>query len=148
MVHFFMLVRPRLALRFLWPADMEWKHDEQWNYAHAQAIAQGQEPWPSVGQQTSAVLNNFPLGLWLLAAFSLVSHSPIGLMLLGPHSQHARFIGFPAMGPAGGALPATTRNLAMGLDVGRGLASSDIIFPKDLDPGHPAPLHLSHFYRA
>jgi len=71
-------------LRFLWPADMEWKHDEQWNYAHAQAIAQSREPWPSVGQQTSATLNNFPLGLWLLSAFSLMSHSPIGLMLWVP----------------------------------------------------------------
>jgi hypothetical protein len=73
-----------LALRFLWPADMEWKHDEQWTYAHAQAIAQGREPWPAVGQPTSASLVNFPLGLWLLAGFSRFAHTPVGLMLWVP----------------------------------------------------------------
>ena len=68
-------------MRFLWPADMEWKHDEQWNYAHAQAIAQSQAPWPSAGQPTSTNLKNFPLGIWLLACLARCSGSPVGLML-------------------------------------------------------------------
>ena len=60
---------------------MEWKHDEQWNYSHAQAIAQGQAPLPSAGQPTSASLKNFPLGIWLLACLARGSGSPVGLML-------------------------------------------------------------------
>ena len=98
---------------------MEWKHDEQWNYAHAQAIVQGQEPWPSVGQQTSAALNNFPLGLWLLSAFSLVSHTPIGLMLWVPILNTIALLAFLLWALRAELPSATTRNLAMGLDVGR-----------------------------
>ena len=83
-----------IALRFLWPTDMEWKHDEQWNYAHAQAIAQGREPWPAAGQPTSATLKNFPLGLWLFASFARFSHSPVGLMLWVPSLNSVALLAF------------------------------------------------------
>jgi hypothetical protein len=54
------------ALRLVFPADIEWKADEQWSYLHAaQMLRTG--AWPAVGMPSSVGAPNPGLSLWVFA---------------------------------------------------------------------------------
>src|ERR1700733_8901336 len=55
-----------IALRFAYPADIEWKGDEKWTFLHAQLMAAG-GPWPSLGMPTSMGAPNPGMSLWVFA---------------------------------------------------------------------------------
>ena len=55
------------ALRLSFPADIEWKADEQWTFLHAQAMAAG-GAWPTAGMASSVGAPNPGLSLWAFAA--------------------------------------------------------------------------------
>ncbi len=60
-----------IALRLVWPLDIEYKRDEQWTFEHAQAVAAGQ-PLPSVGMATSFGPPNPGLSLWFFAGLAQI----------------------------------------------------------------------------
>ena len=54
------------ALRLVFPADIEWKADEQWSYLHAaQMLRTG--AWPPTGMPSSVGAPNPGLSLWVFA---------------------------------------------------------------------------------
>jgi hypothetical protein len=53
-----------IVLRLIWPADMEWKADEQRMFSWATAIGVT-EPWPSLGMASGVALPNPGLSVWL-----------------------------------------------------------------------------------
>jgi hypothetical protein len=68
------------ALRFIWPADMEWKADEIWMFDAARAIADGREPWPWVGMMNSAGFPNPGLSVWFFALLAAQAKTPVALV--------------------------------------------------------------------
>lgn len=68
------------VLRLIWPADMEWKGDEQWMVSHAIAIARhGPLPW--VGMPSGAGGPNHPaFGVWLFVFFARWTSDPVGMV--------------------------------------------------------------------
>lgn len=65
--------------RLVWPADMEWKGDEQWMFAHAIAIAQsGVLPW--LGMRSGAHIMNPGFSIWPFAFFARFSSDPVAMV--------------------------------------------------------------------
>jgi hypothetical protein len=54
------------ALRLIFPADIEWKADEQWSYLHAAEMLRG-GVWPPIGMPSSVGAPNPGLSLWVFA---------------------------------------------------------------------------------
>ena len=46
-----------IVLRLIWPADMEWKRDEQLMFTWASAVGVT-EPWPTQGMESGVRLRN------------------------------------------------------------------------------------------
>ena len=61
-----------IALRLIWPADIEYKGDEHWTFEQASALVAG-APWPLVGMKASIGLPNPGLSLWVFAGIVYVS---------------------------------------------------------------------------
>jgi hypothetical protein len=59
-------------LRFSYPADIEYKRDEQWMFEKTQAVAMG-EPWPSVGMPSSQGVANPGLSVWAFLGLQQLS---------------------------------------------------------------------------
>jgi hypothetical protein len=55
-----------IALRLVYPDDIEWKGDEQWTFNHAQLMVAG-GPWPWLGMGTSVGPPNPGMSLWVFA---------------------------------------------------------------------------------
>ena len=53
-----------IVLRLIWPADMEWKADEQRMFTWASTIGIT-EPWPSIGMASGVAVPNPGLSVWL-----------------------------------------------------------------------------------
>lgn len=68
------------VLRLLWPADMEWKGDEQWMFAHAVAYARhGVLPW--IGMPSGAGVVNPGFSIWPFTGFALWgAQTPIAMV--------------------------------------------------------------------
>jgi len=67
-------------LRLLWPADMEWKYDEQFMQRRALAMARG-GIWPAVGMPSGAGgLRNPGLSIWAFGILARIDSSPLGLV--------------------------------------------------------------------
>ena len=62
------------ALLLAWPADIEYKGDEQWIFAHATALAGG-AAWPSVGMTSSVGSNNTGMSLWVFGVLAYLSNA-------------------------------------------------------------------------
>ena len=58
-----------IALRVIWPADIEYKLDEQWTFEHVSALLNGAN-WPPVGMGTSVGFPNPGMSLWVFAALA------------------------------------------------------------------------------
>ncbi len=55
-----------IALRFIYPDDIEWKWDEKWTFEHAQQMVAG-GAWPWLGMVSSVNVPNPGLSLWVFA---------------------------------------------------------------------------------
>ena len=56
-----------IALRLIWPGDIEYKADEQYTFARVQEVLAG-GPWPSVGMMTSMGTFNPGMSVWIFIA--------------------------------------------------------------------------------
>ena len=66
------------GLRLAWVEDIEYKADEAWTFAHAQAIGRGESlDW--VGMPSSAGPANPALSLWVFVPLSWFADEPTGL---------------------------------------------------------------------
>jgi hypothetical protein len=70
------------ALRFAWPADMEFKADERTMFEQSQRIG-ASEPWPALGMVSGVGLRNPGMSVWLFVALARVLRvtTPTGLAL-------------------------------------------------------------------
>jgi hypothetical protein len=59
-------------LRLAFPLDIEWKADEAWSFAHAQAMVAG-GAWPPLGMPTSIATPNPGLSAWVFGALTWLS---------------------------------------------------------------------------
>lgn len=66
-----------IALRLLWPNDIEWKADESYAFEYGLAWARGEKPWPWLGVTSGAGLANPPFGFWILMLFSAWTKDPV-----------------------------------------------------------------------
>ena len=57
LVFCFAIITIGLVLRLVWPADMEWKGDEQEMYASAHSVARS-GTWPAAGMKSGGGSNN------------------------------------------------------------------------------------------
>src|ERR1700677_2444576 len=58
-----------IALRFVYPADIEWKGEERWTFDHSQLMRDG-GTWPWVGMPTSLGTQNPGMSLWVFAGLA------------------------------------------------------------------------------
>lgn len=86
-----------IVLRLLWPADMEWKADEQRMFAWASAIGVT-EPWPTVGMASGVALPNPGLSVWAFVPLARVSGDPVALAQLVQLVNVVALLGFVAIG--------------------------------------------------
>jgi hypothetical protein len=98
-----------IVLRLLWPADMEWKTDEQRMFAWASAIGVT-EPWPQIGMASGVAVPNPGLSVWIFVPLARVSHNPVTLAQLVQFVNVLALIGFAIFG-ASRAFTAPAREL-------------------------------------
>jgi len=98
-----------IVLRLLWPADMEWKADEQRMFAWASAIGVT-EPWPQVGMASGVAVPNPGLSVWLFVPLARVTRDPVALAQLVQFVNVLALIGFAIFG-ASRAFSAPAREL-------------------------------------
>ena len=84
-----------VALRLLYPQDIEWKEDEQWTFAHATAMASG-GGWEAVGMGSSFGPPNPGLSLWVfgLLVKTFAINSPPALASTVQSMNALALIGF------------------------------------------------------
>jgi hypothetical protein len=98
-----------IVLRLLWPADMEWKADEQRMFAWASAIGVT-EPWPSVGMASGVAIPNPGLSVWIFVPLARVAGDPVALAQIVQLVNVVALIGFAVFG-ASRAFTAPARQL-------------------------------------
>lgn len=98
-----------LVLRMLWPADMEWKADEQWMFARASAIGVS-EPWPPVGMASGVAIPNPGLSVWIFVPLARVAGDPVTLAQFIQLSNVLALLAFALLG-ASRAFPAASRQV-------------------------------------
>ena len=98
-----------IVLRMLWPADMEWKADEQRMFAWASAIGVT-EPWPQVGMASGVTVPNPGLSVWIFVPLARVTRDPVALAQLVQFVNVVALIGFAIFG-ASRAFTAPAREL-------------------------------------
>jgi hypothetical protein len=67
------------VLRVVWPADMEWKYDEQTLFWIARSIAQT-GAWPELGMESGVGTPNPALSVWLFGAIAHAAKTPLGMV--------------------------------------------------------------------
>ena len=98
-----------IVLRLLWPADMEWKADEQRMFAWASAIGVT-EPWPSVGMASGVAVPNPGLSVWIFVPLARVARDPVALAQLVQFANVMALLSFAIFG-ASRAFTAPARQL-------------------------------------
>jgi hypothetical protein len=70
------------ALRFAWPDDIEWKHDERFMFERSQHVGVD-EPWSMLGMPSGVGLRNAGLSIWIFVGLARVLHvtTPSGLAM-------------------------------------------------------------------
>lgn len=86
-----------MVLRLLWPADMEWKADEQRMFAWASAIGVT-EPWPHIGMASGVAVPNPGLSVWIFVPLARVAGNPVALAQLVQLVNVAALLGFAIFG--------------------------------------------------
>jgi len=71
-----------IVLRVIWPADIEYKLDEQWTFEHVLALLHGAS-WPSVGMASSVGSPNPGMSLWVFVPLAYVSGAQSAPQLAG-----------------------------------------------------------------
>src|SRR5215208_698789 len=85
-----------VVLRLLWPADMEWKADEQRMFARSSAIGVS-EPWPQVGMASGVAVPNPGLSIWIFVPLARVAGNPVALAQLVQLVNVAALLGFAVL---------------------------------------------------
>ena len=98
-----------IVLRLLWPADMEWKADEQRMFAWAGAIGVT-EPWPPIGMASGVAVPNPGLSVWIFVPLARVAGDPVALAQIVQLVNVVALLGFVIFG-ASRAFTATARQL-------------------------------------
>jgi hypothetical protein len=99
------LVRPVLlaavvfgiVLRLVWPADMEWKADEQRMFTWASAVGVT-EPWPSLGMESGVRIPNPPLSVWIFVPLARAAGNPVVLVQIVQAINVLALLGFVVFG--------------------------------------------------
>ena len=86
-----------VVLRLLWPADMEWKADEQRMFTWASAIGVT-EPWPQVGMASGVAVPNPGLSVWIFVPLARVAGDPVALAQLVQLANVIALFGFAILG--------------------------------------------------
>src|SRR5690242_9424512 len=86
-----------ILLRLIWPADMEWKADEQRMFSWASAIGVT-EPWPAVGMASGVALPNPGLSVWLFVPLARAASDPVALAQIVQVVNVIALLGFVALG--------------------------------------------------
>ncbi len=74
----FIFILTGIILRLIWIEDMEWKADEQWMFAHAQAAIKSGN-WDKIGMDSSGGIVNPGLSVWMFTIFSFFYSTPLGM---------------------------------------------------------------------
>ena len=98
-----------IVLRLLWPADMEWKADEQRMFTWASAIGVT-EPWPQVGMASGVAVPNPGLSVWIFVPLARVAGDPVALAQIVQLVNVVALLGFAIFG-ASRAFTAPARQL-------------------------------------
>src|SRR4051812_14302314 len=69
-----------IALRLVWPADMEFKNDEFYTFERTQHVGVS-EPWPWTGMSNSADVPHPGMSVWAFVALARLTgaHDPVAL---------------------------------------------------------------------
>ena len=86
-----------VVLRLVWPADMEWKADEQRMFTWASAVGVT-EPWPSLGMESGVRLPNPPLSVWIFVPLARAAGDPIALVQIVQAINVLALLGFVVFG--------------------------------------------------
>ena len=86
-----------IVLRLLWPADMEWKADEQRMFTWASAIGVT-EPWPQVGMASGVSVPNPGLSVWIFVPLARVAGDPVALAQIVQLVNVVALLGFAIFG--------------------------------------------------
>ncbi len=68
-----------IALRLIWPLDMEWKFDEKWMFDNAMDMMSKGE-WGLLGMESGGNMKNPALSTWIFTFFSYFIKTPIGML--------------------------------------------------------------------
>ena len=98
-----------LVLRMLWPADMEWKADEQWMFARASTIGIS-EPWPPVGMPSGVAVPNPGLSVWIFVPLARAAGDPVRLAQFVQLINVLALVGLALLGVSR-ALPEASRHV-------------------------------------
>jgi hypothetical protein len=86
-----------IVLRLVWPADMEWKGDEQLMFTWASAVGVT-EPWPSLGMASGVRLPNPPLSVWIFVPLARAAGDPVLLAQIVQAINVLALLGFVVVG--------------------------------------------------
>lgn len=86
-----------VVLRLIWPADIEWKADEQRMFSWASTIGVT-DPWPSSGMASGVAVPNPGLSVWLFVPLARVAGSPVTLAQVVQIINVVALLGFVALG--------------------------------------------------
>jgi hypothetical protein len=81
----------------LWPADMEWKADEQLMFRWAGAVGVI-EPWPSQGMASGVRISNPPLSVWIFVPLVRMAGDPVALAQIVQVVNVLALLGFAFLG--------------------------------------------------
>ena len=98
-----------IALRLIWPADMEWKADEQRMFEWASAVGATQ-PWPALGMESGVQIRNPGLSIWVFVPLARIAGDPVALAQLVALVNVLALLGFAILG-ASKAVPEQTRRV-------------------------------------
>ena len=86
-----------IVLRMAWPADMEWKADEQLMFRWASAVGVT-EPWPTQGMQSGVRIPNPPLSVWVFVPLARAAGDPVMLAQIVQVVNVLALFGFAFLG--------------------------------------------------
>ena len=86
-----------IVLRVIWPADMEWKADEQRMFTWASTIGIT-EPWPPIGMASGVAVPNPGLSVWLFVPLARATRDPVALAQVVQVVNVIALVGFVLLG--------------------------------------------------
>ena len=86
-----------IVLRLIWPADMEWKADEQRMFTWASTIGIT-EPWPPIGMASGVAVPNPGLSVWLFVPLARATSDPVALAQVVQVVNVIALVGFVLLG--------------------------------------------------